>query len=60
MRTALGPDREWSPDLSIKLKCAIGDCISLYSEIESCIVEIIWMLKPDLDGRRQTAKAWGG
>ena len=60
MTTASDPNRDWSPDLSIKLKCAIGDCISLYSEIELCIVEIIWLReRPDLSWAQKDRKGVG-
>jgi hypothetical protein len=43
-----------------KLKLAIADAITLYSRIESCIVEIIWELEQaDLERKRQIAKSWG-
>jgi hypothetical protein len=51
------PEPSLSPDLPIKLKCAIGECITLFSEIESCIVEIVWLLKQaDLPTRKKIAK----
>jgi hypothetical protein len=47
-------------DLSVKLKCAIADCITLYSKIESCIVEVVWLLEQaDLPRKKEIAKSWG-
>jgi hypothetical protein len=43
-----------------KLKLAIADCITLYSKIESCIVELVWVLEdPDQERKRAIAKSWG-
>src|SRR4051812_41276936 len=43
-----------------KLKLAIADSITLYSKIESCIVELVWVLEnPDLERKRAIAKSWG-
>jgi hypothetical protein len=54
------PDLSWSFDLPVNLKCAIADCITLYSKIESCIVEIVWVLEEaDLPRRIEIAKSWG-
>jgi hypothetical protein len=54
------PNLKWSFDLPVKLKCAIADCITLYSKIESCIVEVVWTLEqPDLERKKEIAKAWG-
>jgi hypothetical protein len=48
------------PKLPVKLKCAIADCITLYSEIESCIVEVVWTLEEaDLKRKQEIAKGWG-
>lgn len=48
------PAPKWSFDLPIKLKLAIADCITLYSKIESCIVELVWALEaPDLTRKRE-------
>jgi hypothetical protein len=42
------------------LKCAIADCITLYSKIESCIVEVVWLLEQaDLPRKKEIAKSWG-
>ena len=50
----------WSFDLPEKLKLAIADCILLYSKIESCVVELIWVIEdPDPIRKREIAKAWG-
>src|SRR3954452_480163 len=47
-------------NLPDKLKLAIADCITLYSKIECCIVELVWVLEaPDLDRKREIAKGWG-
>src|ERR1039458_8716607 len=54
------PDLKWSFALPDKLKLAIADCITLYSRIESCIVEIIWELEQaNLERKKEIAKAWG-
>jgi hypothetical protein len=43
-----------------KLKLAIADCITLYSNIESCIVELVWVLEdPAPERKRAIAKSWG-
>jgi Protein of unknown function (DUF5131) len=50
----------WSFELPVKLKCAIADCITVYSNIESCIVELVWTLEQaDLERKKEIAKAWG-
>ncbi len=50
----------WSFDLPVHLKLAIADCILLYSNIENCTVELVWVLEaPDRDRKREIAKAWG-
>jgi hypothetical protein len=52
---------KWSFDLPVKLKLAIADCITLYSKIESCIVELVWVLEaPDVDRKREIAKSLSG
>ena len=54
------PNLSWSLDLSVKLKCAIADCITIYSTIESCIVEVVWTLEQaNLERKKEIAKAWG-
>jgi len=54
------PNLTGSFDIPAKLKCAIADCITLYSKIESCIVEVVWTLEQaDLARRKEIAKAWG-
>ena len=54
------PNVSWSFYLPIKLKCAIADCITLYSKIESCMVELIWVLEQaDFERKKEIAKAWG-
>lgn len=54
------PNLKWSFDLPVKLKCAIADCVTLYSKIESCIVEVVWTLEQaDLERKKEIAKAWG-
>ena len=53
-------ERNWSFEIPDKLKLAIADCILLYSKIESCIVELVWLIEgADLDRKREIAKAWG-
>lgn len=53
------PNLRWSFDLPDKLKCAIADCVTLYSKIESCCVELVWALEqPDLERKKEIAKAW--
>ena len=43
-----------------KLKLAIADCIILYSNIESCVVELVWALEmPNKERKRQIAKNRG-
>ena len=43
-----------------QLKLAIADCITLYSNIESCVVELVWTLEaPDKERKRQIARSWG-
>ncbi len=54
------PNLTWSFDLPAKLKCAIADCITLYSKIESCIVEVVWTLEQaDFERKKEIAKKWG-
>jgi hypothetical protein len=54
------PNLTWSFELPVKLKCAIADCITVYSNIESCIVELVWTLEQaDLERKKEIAKAWG-
>jgi hypothetical protein len=54
------PNLTWSFELPDKLKLAIADAITLYSRIESCIVEIVWELEQaDLERKKEIAKAWG-
>jgi hypothetical protein len=49
----------WSSELPERLKLAIADCILLYSKIESCVVEPIWVIEdPDIFRKREIAKAW--
>jgi hypothetical protein len=43
----------WSFEISDKLKLAIADCILLYSKIESCIVELVWLIE-DADLEAET------
>jgi hypothetical protein len=43
-RTRL-PEPNWSFEISDKLKLAIADSILLYSKIESCIVELVWLIE---------------
>jgi len=51
---------KWSFDLPDKLKCAIADCITLYSKIESCIVELVWLIEDaSLERKKEIAKGWG-
>jgi hypothetical protein len=58
-RTQL-PEPNWSFELPDKLKLAIADCILLYSKIESCIVELVWLIEDaDLERKREIAKGWG-
>ena len=55
----LGPTPKWSSKLPDKLKLAIADCILLYSNIESCIVELVWLLEEaDFQRRREIARSW--
>ena len=54
------PEPNWSFEISDKLKLAIADCILLYSKIESCIVELVWLIEgADLKRKREIAKGWG-
>lgn len=54
------PDLQWSFELPDRLKLAIADCLTLYSRIESCIVETVWELEQaDLERKKEIAKAWG-
>jgi hypothetical protein len=54
------PHLTWSFDLPIKLKCAIADCITLYSKIEGGLIELVWALEQaDLERKKEIAKAWG-
>jgi hypothetical protein len=54
------PNLTWSFELPDRLKIAIADAIVLYSQIESCCIEIIWELEQaDLDRKKQIAKNWG-
>ena len=56
--TQLQPN--WSFEIPDKLKLAIADCILLYSKIESCIVELVWLIEDaDLERKREIAKGWG-
>jgi hypothetical protein len=58
-RTQL-PEPNWSFEISDKLKLAIADCILIYSKIESCIVELVWLIEDaDLERKREIAKGWG-
>src|SRR5258708_8051610 len=62
MPLAQPPDQKlkWSFDLPVKLKCAIADCVTLYSKIESCIAEVVWTLEQaDLERRKEIVQAWG-
>jgi hypothetical protein len=55
----LEPALNWSPKVPNKLKLAIADCILLYSNIESCIVELVWLIEDaDIERRREIAKSW--
>jgi hypothetical protein len=55
----LEPTPDWSSKLPDKLKLAIADCILLFSNIESCIVELVWLLEDaDVKRRREIAKSW--
>jgi hypothetical protein len=50
----------WSLDLPDKLKLAIADCITLYSKIQSCIVELVWLVEDaSLKRKKEIAKGWG-
>jgi hypothetical protein len=54
-----GLDLGWSFELPLELKCAIADCITLYSKLESCICETVWALEQaDLQRRKEIAKSW--
>ena len=54
------PKLPLSCELPVRLKCALADCITLYSKIESCIVEVVWLLEgADLKRKREIARAWG-
>jgi hypothetical protein len=54
------PPVSWSFDLPDKLKLAIADCITLYSKMESCVVELIWELEQaDLPRKQEVARTWG-
>jgi hypothetical protein len=58
-RTQL-PEPNWSFEIPDKLKLAVADCILLYSKIESCIVELVWLIEgADLARKREIAKGWG-
>jgi hypothetical protein len=58
-RTRL-PEPNWSFEISDKLKLAIADSILLYRKIESCIVELVWLIEgADLKRKREIAKSWG-
>jgi hypothetical protein len=55
----LEPAPDWSSKLPDKLKLAIADCILLFSNIESCIVELVWLLEDaDIERRKQIARSW--
>jgi hypothetical protein len=54
------PDITLSYDLPVTLKCAIADCITLYSKVESCIVETLWAMEAaKLERRKEIARNWG-
>jgi hypothetical protein len=53
-------DVRWSFDLPDKLKLAIADCITLYGKIESCIVELVWLIEDaSLERKKEIARGWG-
>jgi hypothetical protein len=55
----LEPEPNWSSKLPDKLKLAIADCILLYSNIESCIVELVWLIEDaDTERRMRIARSW--
>jgi hypothetical protein len=57
-RTRL-PELSWSFEIPDKLKLAIADCIILYSKLESCIVELVWLIEAaDVERKREIAKSW--
>ena len=53
------PGITWTQELPVKLKCAIADSITLYSTLESCVVELLWTLEQaDLKRKQEIAKNW--
>ncbi len=51
------PGMTWSFDLPVKLKLAIADAVTIFSRIDSMIIEGIWILEQaDAKRRRQIAK----
>jgi hypothetical protein len=43
--TDFDPNISWSFDLPPQLKLAIADAVTLYSKIDSCVLETIWVLE---------------
>jgi hypothetical protein len=50
--------KDVSGNIPDKLKMAIGDAVSLFSKIDHCALEIVWLITgADLAGKKKLAKA---
>jgi hypothetical protein len=56
---ALNPHMPWSFELPSPLKMAIADAVTLFSKIDSCILETVWLVEgADLARKKKLAKAF--
>ena len=52
------PVKDVSGNIPDKLKMAIGDAVSIFSKIDHCALEIVWLITgADLAGKKKLAKA---
>ena len=53
------PVKDVSGNIPDKLKMAIGDAVSLFSKIDHCALEVVWLIKgADVAGKKKLAKAY--
>jgi len=57
MSVQIHPDAKLSSELTIDLKIAIADAIVVFSRIETCVLETIWVIEDaDLNQKRKLAR----